>query len=214
MLLLFPANLCLALLAFHPQFHADEFWGTICSCTSITPQLKSVIWNHCQFLQEQGISFYPYLGFFICTTHGFIVHPLHLLIHLKAHDLKAAVGRKTLSPGGWFELMSHIGRSFQVVTANIQHNLSPQPILPSEWSAIDSPVPGLPITLGFKCGLCGWLLGTKASMRVHHSIKHKKDPSAIIEAGSDCTPPHSPDSRVYVQRLFLNTASLSTTIFP
>ncbi|KAF9643912.1 hypothetical protein BDM02DRAFT_3191090 [Thelephora ganbajun] len=195
---------------FYPQFHVDEFWGTMCGCSSRTPQLKSVVWDHCEFLRKQGIFFYPYLGFFVCTTHGFLVHPFHLRAHLNGHNLRTAVGTSRLGPAGWLNLMEHIRKSFKVIV-DAKKSTSPQHILNSDWSTIDAPVPGLPIVLGFKCTLCGWLLGTRDSLNTHHSQKHKQSPIAIMESSHILS--HYPHSRVYIQKLF-PSSQLTPPLFP
>jgi len=140
------------------------------------------------------------------------VHPFHLKVHLKSHDLKAAVGRSNLGPGGWINLMNHIGKSFKVAI-NPKQDSSSQPILPYDWSAIEVPVPGLPIILGFKCTFCGWLLGSRDSLKVHCTKKHKQPiTTAVIMEFSD-TPSHDHYSRVYLQRLF-PSGTPSPPLFP
>jgi hypothetical protein len=204
----------------------DEFWGTICGHTCLIPQSISAIWDHCQFLQEQGKFFYPYLSFFVCTTHRFLVQPYHLKTHLGQHDLsiKDAVGKIRLAPGGWISLMEHIQRSFRVATkptttepTDTEPTTPPLSLLPSDWSAIDVPVPGLPLVPGFKCKLCGWLLGTEGSLSQHYMKKHKSSPTIppfTTTTESTGTPFSHLHSKVYIQRLFPPTHSLSPPLFP
>ena len=175
-----------------------EFWGTLCGCTSVTPSSRSGIWDHCEFLRSLGLSFYPYLGFFVCLSHGCLVHPFHLRSHLKKHDLHKAIGMSTLNKSGWTELISHIEKSFGVI---INPDNPPKYILPSHWSMIDVPVPGLPLILGFKCSTCGWLLGTEDSFKTHRT-KHNKSQKLQVPGFSSHTPSNHSYSRVYVQKLF------------
>jgi len=198
------------------KFPADEFWGTICGCTSRTPPSRSVIWDHCQFLSGLGICYYPYLGFFICLTHGDLVHPFHLASHLKnLHSLGEAVGRKYLDKGGWVNLKGHIQRSFRVQLAPPSGS-SPEFLLPKDWSTIDVPVPGLRVILGFQCLLCGWLQGSRDSFRQHYLKKHKRQNQELATSGTE---PLSPNfkhyySRVLMQGCFKSSSSAHPPLFP
>ena len=176
----------------------------------MTLSSRSLIWDHCEFLRRLGLFFYPYLGFFVCTSHGCLVHPFHLGGHLKKHELHQAVGIPYLSKSGWTALMGHIQKSFKVVV----NPESPQKsILPSHWSIIDAPVPGLPIILGFKCSDCGWLFGSGDSLRVHSSVEHKKSQNIKIPSISSNIPSNHLYSRVYVQRLF-TSGTFTIQLFP
>ena len=66
----FPANLYVDPSDSYPSPNVAEFWGTICGCVSVTPPSRTAIWDHCEFLRRLGLFFYPYLGFFVCTSHG------------------------------------------------------------------------------------------------------------------------------------------------
>ena len=157
-----------------PRFPADEFWGTICGCTSGTPSLKSIIWDHCQFLSGLGLCYYPYLGLFVCLSHGYLIHPFHLISHLTgSHDLKETLGRRYLDQGGWANFRGHIQRSFKVQLSPPSGS-SPESLLPKDWSTIDVPVPGLRVILGFQCSECGWLQGSRDSFKQHYLKKHRK----------------------------------------
>ena len=175
------------------------------------PSSTSTIWDHCQFLRDQGIYFYPFLGFFVCLTHGGLVHPFHLIPHLKnSHSIKEAVGRNRLDAGGWNSFTGHMRRSFKVQLIPPSSN-PPTYLLPEDWSMIEDPVPGLRVILGFQCSQCGWLLGTRDSMNMHHSKQHNKTTTSSIEL------PHLSSkhgySRVLVQACFKST-SLKPQLFP
>lgn len=178
------------------------FWGVTCCCSSRTPK-SPALWDHCEFLRNQGISYYHYLGLFVCVTHGYLIHPFHLQVHLENHKLNDAAGKQRLTSVGWTSLMQHISQTFKVA-------VKPKPgltsIFPEIWTTIDVPVPGLPVIIGFKCILCDGLFGKSDSIRVHYYTKHKGEPHIS---------PKSSDSRVPIQRLFSNSLSaLNPPLFP
>lgn len=181
----------------------------MCGCTSKIPQPSSAIWNHCQFLQRQGIFFYRCLGFFVCTTHGFLVHPYHLQAHLKSHDLSTAVGKKSLAPGGWANLLNHVQRSFNVW---VKGGAS-EPILSPKWSMVSTPVPSIPVVFGFKCILCNLLLGTGDSMEEHLYHEHQSQPTHPTMAVTASSNSPTSFTRVYVQELFPHK-TLHPPLFP
>jgi hypothetical protein len=111
--------------------------------------------------------------------------------------------------------MNHVGRSFKVAVVDSNPpQLTGQSILPLDWSAIDTPVPGLPIILGFKCNLCGWLVRTQDSIKQHYIKKHRPtNPIASITTKSAHTPSRYPNSRAYIQKLF-PPSSPSPPLFP
>lgn len=173
------------------RFHYDEFWGMMCGCTKAIPQSSLGILDHCQFLREQGIFFYKFLGFFVCTTHGILVHPLHIKVHLNnVHDLKSMVGKPVLLKLGWINLLGHIERTFGVITKPHGSASRQDLLLDPEWNAIEVAVPGLPLIDGFQCSLCYQCFGAKKSLVNHYSAKHRS-----IKHSSE-------HLRVNVQRLF------------
>lgn len=183
-----------------PKLPADEFWGTLCGCVSAKLPPRSIVQNHCQFLRGIGIYYYPYLGFFVCLAHGRLVHPFHLVSHLRnLHDLRETVGKAQLNTKGWDSLRTHIKRTFKVEVDPGPN--PPEHLLPEDWTLIEVPVPGLPLVLGFKCSECGWLQGTKDSMKHHYHKKHGKSqkPVSIETAPS---PPVGSHSRVLMQICF------------
>lgn len=182
----------------------DEFWGVMCGCTSALPPDNSPVRDHCGFLREMGIYYYQHLGFFVCTAHGFLLHPYHLISHLKsAHILKEVVGKTRLSQTGYDALVGHIQKSFQVQLKPLPDN-EPGPLCPDDWSMIDVPVPGLPVVVGFKCGVCGTLSGTKESFQKHYSKEHGRTKSVAPGGMAKDSSSMSNCSKVLMQRCFMS----------
>lgn len=197
-----------------PHYPIDEFWGTMCGCTSEPPPSSSPIWDHCEFLRRTGLYFHSYLGFFVCLTHGYLIHPFHLISHLKAsHNIGDMVGRIKLNKGGWVAFKGHIKRSFKV---QLDTTSDPsKPLLPKDWAVIEVPVPGLPVILGFQCLQCNQLQGTLGSIKSHFHTQHgKKNHQELPASGMEIIklPFKDSYSRVPMQACF-KAVSLKPQLF-